>query len=175
VRVHGLSYAQVGLALGLLLGRDGRGGRDHGRLARRPARRARPALVRLDRAIAAWLNVPFVALFLQRNPPPLRSRATRRTSSPRLYTGPLYAMNQGLAEPRMRATAVALHLLVVGIVGGGVSPGSWVTVRRVRASGRTALRPALLSCLRELGARGPRYLCREPAGCATIFFRGAIS
>src|SRR5262249_36544208 len=39
-----------------------------------------------------------------------------------LYTGPLYAMNQGLARPRMRATAVALHLLVVGIVGGGLSP-----------------------------------------------------
>jgi fucose permease len=33
-------------------------------------------------------------------------------------------MNQGLARPRMRATAVAVHLFVVSILGGGVGP--WV-------------------------------------------------
>jgi fucose permease len=42
----------------------------------------------------------------------------------------------------MRATAVALHLLVVGIVGGGLSPWLVGHVRRVRGrAGRAALRP----------------------------------
>jgi fucose permease len=63
-----------------------------------------------------------------------------------LYTGPLYAMNQGLAKPRMRATAVALHLLVVGIVGGGLSP--WLVGHLsdafTPAQGPAALRTALL-------------------------------
>jgi hypothetical protein len=40
-----------------------------------------------------------------------------------LYNGPLYAMNQALAKPRMRAMAVAIHLFVVSIVGGGLGPG----------------------------------------------------
>ncbi len=39
-----------------------------------------------------------------------------------IYTGPIYAMNQNLAKPRMRAMGIALHLLVVSIVGGGVAP-----------------------------------------------------
>jgi fucose permease len=39
-----------------------------------------------------------------------------------MYIGPLYAMNQGLARPRMRAMAVAIHLFVVSILGGGVGP-----------------------------------------------------
>ena len=41
-----------------------------------------------------------------------------------VYTGPLYAMNQGLALPRMRAMAVAVHLFVVSILGGGIGP--WI-------------------------------------------------
>ena len=33
-------------------------------------------------------------------------------------------MNQALAPTRMRATAVAIHLLIVSILGGGVGP--WI-------------------------------------------------
>ena len=31
-------------------------------------------------------------------------------------------MNQALAKPRMRATAVAIHLFMTSIIGGGIGP-----------------------------------------------------
>jgi predicted MFS family arabinose efflux permease len=123
VRVHGLSYAQVGVALGLLSGSMGAAGAiTGGLLADRLGARDRRWYAWIA-VIAAWLNVPFVALFLTAG----STTAALAFYAPHiftagLYTGPLYAMNQGIAKPRMRATAVALHLLVVGIVGGGVSP-----------------------------------------------------
>ena len=63
-----------------------------------------------------------------------------------LYNGPLYAMNQMLAKPRMRAMAVAIHLFVVSILGGGVGPwlvGRWSDALRVRF-GEAGVRFALL-------------------------------
>ena len=58
-------------------------------------------------------------------------------------------MNQGLAKPRMRAMAVAVHLLVVSIVGGGVGP--WVVGQLsdglVGEHGDASIRYALLIVL----------------------------
>ncbi len=123
VRVHGLSYAQVGLALGLLSGGVGATGAIAGGwLADRLGARDRRWYAWIA-AIAAWVNVPFVALFLTAGSTSVALACyAPHIFTAGLYTGPLYAMNQGIAKPRMRATAVALHLLVVGIVGGGLSP-----------------------------------------------------
>ncbi|MBL8552314.1 MAG: MFS transporter [Hyphomonadaceae bacterium] len=39
-----------------------------------------------------------------------------------LYLGPMFAVTQGVAEPRMRATATAFLLLVVNLIGYGLGP-----------------------------------------------------
>jgi hypothetical protein len=39
-----------------------------------------------------------------------------------LYLGPMYAVAQSIVEPRMRATTVAILLLVVNLIGYGLGP-----------------------------------------------------
>jgi predicted MFS family arabinose efflux permease len=147
VRVHGMSYAQVGVALGLLTGGVGAAGAiTGGRLADRLGARDRRWYTWIA-AIAAWAGIPSAALFLSaRDTAVALACFAPHIFTAGLYTGPLYAMNQGLAKPRMRATAVALHLLVVGIVGGGLSP--WLVGHLsdafAAAQGPAALRTALL-------------------------------
>jgi hypothetical protein len=38
------------------------------------------------------------------------------------YLGPMYAVTQGIVSPRMRATAVAVLLFVVNLIGYGMGP-----------------------------------------------------
>jgi predicted MFS family arabinose efflux permease len=162
VRVHGLSYAEVGTALGLLTGGVGAAGAIAGGwLADRLGARDRRWYAWIA-AIAAWAGIPFAALFLTAG----GTAAALAGFAPHiftagLYTGPLYAMNQGLAKPRMRATAVALHLLVVGILGGGLSP--WLVGRLSDAfaasQGAASLRTALLAVVCAASAlAGAGYL-----------------
>ena len=78
-----------------------------------------------------------------------------------LYQGPIYAMNQGLAKPRMRAMAVAIHLFIVSIAGGGVGP--WVVGRASDAlrpsEGELGIRFALLGVFAAgISAAGLFYL-----------------
>jgi predicted MFS family arabinose efflux permease len=123
VRVHGLSYAEVGTSLGLLTGVAGAAGAlTGGWLADRLGAGDRRWYAWTP-AIAAFAALPFGVLFLTAD----STGRALLAFAPHIfltgvYTSPLYAMNQGLAKPRMRATAVALHLLIVNIVGGGVSP-----------------------------------------------------
>jgi hypothetical protein len=39
-----------------------------------------------------------------------------------LYLGPMYAVTQSIVQPRMRATAIAILLLVVNLIGYGLGP-----------------------------------------------------
>ena len=147
VRVHGLSYAEVGAALGLLTGIVGAAGAiAGGRLADRLAARDQRWYAWIA-AISAWAGIPFAVLFLTANGTALAlAYFAPQIFTAGIYAGPLYAMNQGVAKPRMRATAVAVHLLVVGIVGGGLSP--WLVGRLSDAfaatQGVASLRGALL-------------------------------
>jgi hypothetical protein len=87
-----------------------------------------------------------------------------------LYNGPLYAMNQMLAKPRMRAMAVAVHLFVVSILGGGVGPwlvGRWSDALRA-SRGEEGVRFALLAafaigtaCAGVLYLLAARHLVRD--------------
>jgi MFS family permease len=147
VRVHGLSLAQVGTWLGVLsffAGGGGAllGGRLADRLGRRDAR-----WYAFVAAIAAFASLPAGVGFLLLG----SSAAALACYAPQilatgLYNGPIYAMNQGLARPRMRAMAVAIHLFIVSIAGGGVGP--WLVGRAsdaLRASeGELGIRFALL-------------------------------
>jgi MFS family permease len=136
VRVHGMSYAEIGSWLGafaFFAGGGGAlvGGRVADRLGRRDAR-----WYAWVSAIAAFAALPCgVGFTLLASPIAAVFCYAPQIFATALYNGPIYAMNQGLAKPRMRAMAVALHLFIVSILGGGIGP--WLVGR-----GSDALRPS---------------------------------
>jgi predicted MFS family arabinose efflux permease len=147
VRVHGFSYAEVGASLGLLTGVVGAAGALTGGWLSDRLGAGDRRWYAWTAAIAAFLALPFGVLFLTTASTPLAMLLfAPHIFATGLYTSPLYAMNQGLAKPRMRAMAVALHLLVVNLVGGGLSP--WAVGRLSDAftaeQGPRALGSALL-------------------------------
>ncbi|MBW2267479.1 MAG: MFS transporter [Deltaproteobacteria bacterium] len=148
IRVHDFSLGEVGTALGLLTGIvGGAGGLLGGVWADRLSMADRRWYARLP-ALAAFASVPAVAGFaLAGSPMAALFGFALLIFATGVYTGPLYAMNQFLAKPRMRAMSVAIHLFVVSIMGGGVGP--WLVGRLSDTLagdfGDLAIRYALLS------------------------------
>ncbi|MCP5066525.1 MAG: MFS transporter [bacterium] len=123
MRVHGMGMVEVGVWLGLAIGiTGGLGAYLGGRWA--------DALGRRDRRWYVWLPacelaiaVPFVAGFVL-----LESRiAALLCFIPfhllaSMYLGPMLSTIQNLVVPHMRATASAVNLFVVNLVGLGIGP-----------------------------------------------------
>jgi MFS family permease len=128
LRVHELSLATLGTWLGIFAFFCGGGGALlGGRMADRLGR-SDPRWYAWTAAIAAFAALPCGVGFLLAGSPALAIACyAPQILAIALYNGPLYAMNQNLAKPRMRAMAVAIHLFVVSIVGGGVGP--WLVGR----------------------------------------------
>ena len=125
LRVHGMSLSEVGIALGLATGLSGAAGAITGGLLSDRLARANRAWYAWTTAFAALGSLPFaIGFVLSDSSLVALIFFCPMTFLTGMYIGPLYAMNQGLARPRMRATAVAVHLFVVSILGGGVGP--WV-------------------------------------------------
>lgn len=127
-RVHGLSLSQVGLGLGLVSGLGGAVGTLSGGLLADRLGRRYTRWYGWVAAGAAFLAAPAAGLYL------LAGSASAALWSYLLfillvgaYNGPLHAMNQFLAKPRMRAMSVAIQLLIVNTIGGGVGP--WLVGR----------------------------------------------
>jgi predicted MFS family arabinose efflux permease len=147
VRVHGFSYAEVGASLGVITGTAGAAGALFGGWLSDRLGAGDRRWYAWTAALAAFGAIPFGWLFLASEATPLALAAfAPHIFATGVYTGPLYAMNQGLAKPRMRATAVALHLLVVSILGGGIGP--WAVGRLsdtfTASQGSDSIRTALL-------------------------------
>jgi len=128
VRVHGLSYTEVGLALGTVAAFAGGGGAlAGGRIVDWLARHD----VRWHAwvpALAAFGSIPFACGFLLSETTALALACyAPALFATGLYTAPIHAMKQALARPRMRATAVAIYLFVVSLIGGGAGP--WLVGR----------------------------------------------
>ena len=120
-RVHQMGVVEIGTWLGLSVGVGGSAGAYlGGRLADRLGARDQSWYMRLP-AIQALLGVPFVAGFLL-----LQSPALALFSFfpfyfiANMYIGPMLAMPQGLVKLRMRATASAILLFILNMVGLGV-------------------------------------------------------
>lgn len=147
IRVHGFSLAEVGSWLGgLALVAGGAGALLGGRLADRLGR-GDVRWYAWIAAAAAFIALPSGVGFLLIGSPLLALACyTPQILATGLYNGPLYAMNQMLAKPRMRAMAVAIHLFVVSILGGGLGPwlvGRWSDTLRA-SEGEQGVRFALL-------------------------------
>ena len=125
LRVHGMSLTEVGISLGLVTGLSGAAGTMTGGMVSDRLARANRAWYARTTAFAAFGSLPFAIGFLLSDDAFVAlAWFAPMTFLTGMYIGPLYAMNQGLARPRMRATAVAVHLFVVSILGGGIGP--WV-------------------------------------------------
>ncbi|HEX7759167.1 MAG TPA: MFS transporter [Caulobacteraceae bacterium] len=148
MRVHGLTAAQAGLRMGIVFGVGGLTGTFAGGvladwLARRDeAWRARlPAIgqwLSLPTALAAWLvpDLNLATLFL-----------TLSYLMGLLYFAPTFAAAQSLVPDRIRATASAVLLFCLTIVGSSVGPMvvGWLSDLLTPTFGNLSLRYALCS------------------------------
>jgi len=129
IRVHGLTLLEVGLRLGIVSGVAGAIGALAGGLLS-------DRLGRVDQRWYAWVAAIVALLAAPTSLVAYRFMETPEASLAAYavfilvigaYNGPLHAMNQFLAKPRMRSTSVALQLLIVNLIGGVVGP--WVVGR----------------------------------------------
>ncbi len=122
-RVHGMGYGEIGQLLGPMIMFGGCTGVTFGgwltdRLGARDAR----WYMRLP-ALMAVLGLPFAFAFLVADAIPVVIGAfvVFYTVS-NMYVGPLWSTAQNLARPEMRATASAVLLFILNIVGLGLGP-----------------------------------------------------
>ena len=122
MRVHGMNTAEAGLWLGWLAPLGGIAGTFlGGALVDRLGGR-QPSWYLWIPAISSFAHVPVSLLLLLGS-----ERLALAVYAPHsllfaLYVGPIFAAMQGVAPPRMRALAVAIHLLVVNLLGLGAGP-----------------------------------------------------
>ena len=123
IRSHGMSVSAAGTVLALTIGIVGGAGTLLGGLLadrigkRNAAWRLRIVAIASLAAIPVWLVMLFAA----------GSAATLVLLVPcsallAFYLGPTFAMVQSLVDPRMRAVAAALLLLVMNLIGLGLGP-----------------------------------------------------
>jgi MFS family permease len=122
-RVHGLSYGQIGRWLGLTIALAGCGGVTFGGwLADRLAARDPRWAMRLP-AIVSVGALPFALRFLLvASPLAALASFVPFYAISNMYVGPLWSTTQNLARPEMRATASAVLLFILNIVGLGLGP-----------------------------------------------------
>lgn len=122
-RVHAMSWSDIGIAFGSIIGVAGcLGAFIGGRLADRFGARDARWYMRLP-AIQSLLCVPFAAGFVLMPTP----EGALLSFGPfyalgAMYLGPMFAVVQGLAPLRMRTLASAILLFVVNMVGLGLGP-----------------------------------------------------
>jgi MFS family permease len=122
-RVHQMSQTDAGLALGLIFGFVGCSGvYVGGWWADRMGQRDLRWYMRLP-ALQAVIGLPFLVGFL------LADDVTFALCcfvpfyfTANMYIGPMFAMTQGLVPPNMRATASAINLFIVNLIGLGLGP-----------------------------------------------------
>lgn len=158
-RVHGMSPIQIGVWMALIVGLGGSlGTLVGGTLADRMSQRDAGWYMRLP-AILTLIGLPFAFAFL-----------LAESSSWSLifffpfyvlsntYVPAMHAVNQNLARLRMRATAAAIMLFIVNIVGAGAGPFIVGLLNDLYAtrSGNEAIRYSLLT-ISATGALGSLF------------------
>jgi len=122
-RVHGMGWVDIGITLGWVVGLVGCAGAFiGGRLTDWMGSRNTAWYMRLP-ALESLLGVPFAAGFVLLD----NQQLALLCFIPfyflgAMYVGPMHSMIQSLARVRMRATASAILLFVVNMVGAGLGP-----------------------------------------------------
>ena len=123
VRVHEMPIGQIGLLLGFMIGISGVIGTFiGGQIADAAAKRDTRAYVTVP-AVALVVGAPFfIAAMLTPNPYLCIALLAIPTALNSLWYGPVYAAVQSIVPPRLRATAVAIMLFIVNMIGLGLGP-----------------------------------------------------
>lgn len=123
IRTHGLSIEDASLLFGIILGvMAAIGVFASGWLADKMAQRHPNALSWLP-AVGMGLSVPFYAFGFLADSLWLAMPALMIAAMIHyFYLGPMYAVSGGVVDSRMRATAVAITLFVVNLLGYGLGP-----------------------------------------------------
>ena len=122
-RVHAMGWTEIGVTMGWIIGIAGCTGVFlGGKLADRLGRRDTAWYMRLP-ALESFLCIPFVTGFALL----ADTRLAVLSFIPfyflgAAYVGPMHAMVQSLVRVRMRATASAILLFVVNMIGAGLGP-----------------------------------------------------
>lgn len=123
IRVHGLSVGEAGVLLGVALGLAGAAGTWFGgRVADLAGRRDSRAYVLIPAAAAGAGGILFGAAVLVPGVVPALVLLSAAGALNAIWYGPIFATVQGLVAPEQRATAAAVHLFVVNLVGLGLGP-----------------------------------------------------
>ncbi|MFI5215232.1 MAG: spinster family MFS transporter [Candidatus Limnocylindria bacterium] len=169
-RVHGLSRMQIGAWMGPIILVGGCAGVTFGGwLADRLGARDPRWFLRLP-AVIAVAGLPFAVLFLLLP----GSREALFAFAPyyaisNMYVGPLWSTAQNLARPELRATASALLLFILNLVGLGLGPFAVGAINDLLAPayGAGAIRWSLLGVVLTGGVasvlywQGSRHLARD--------------
>jgi predicted MFS family arabinose efflux permease len=123
VRVHELSYGEVGALFGPTIMFGGCLGVTFGGWLSDHLGRRDPRWYMRMPAIASLVSLPFAVGFLLLDSPTLAIACfVPFYTVSNLYVGPLWSTTQNLARPDMRATASAVQLFILNIVGLGFGP-----------------------------------------------------
>ncbi len=122
-RVHGMASMEIGSQLGVIIGVFGSvGALSGGWLGDRLGVRDARWYVWLS-ALVSLVGLPFaVGFLLLPNPGTALASFAIYYVLGAMYVGPLWSMTQGLVKLRMRATASAILLFILNIVGLGLGP-----------------------------------------------------
>ena len=123
VRVHGMSYGDVGRVYGLTIMFGGCIGISFGGwLADRLGKRDVRWYMRMP-AIVTLIGLPFgIGFLLQRETWLAIACFVPFYTVSNMYVGPLWSLTQNLVRPDMRATASAILMFVLNMVGLGLGP-----------------------------------------------------
>lgn len=123
IRVHGLSVGEAGVLLGLTLGLAGAVGTWFGgRAADWAGRRDPRAHVLIPAAAAGVGGVVFATAVLTPAVVPALLILSVAGVMNAIWYGPIFATVQSLVAPEQRATAAAVHLFVINLIGLGFGP-----------------------------------------------------
>jgi len=123
IRVHHLELSQVGLILGGIVGVAGFAGQIVGGRVSDALGKRDPRWYMWTPAIASIVALPFLVVFLLH--PNLYWAVACYTLGGlmmNVWTGPTYAMAQGVARPHMRAMAAAIVIFMLSLVGAALGP-----------------------------------------------------
>ncbi len=122
-RVHEMSWAEIGVTMGWVIGVAGCAGVFlGGKITDRMGLRDAAWYMRLP-AIQSFLAIPFIVGFTLLDDTSMAIACfVPFYFLGAMYVGPMHAMVQSLARVRMRATASAILLFVVNMVGAGLGP-----------------------------------------------------
>ncbi|MET0294335.1 MAG: MFS transporter [Phenylobacterium sp.] len=153
MRSHQLDILQASQITGLLMGFFGGMGAFAAGWLSDQMRERHPGAIAWLPAVGFVLSAPLsIAGYMTSSLPMAVALLALGLSTQYFYLGSMYAIAQGVVHPRMRATAVAILLFIVNLIGYGAGPPVIGAISDLLAGGRLADAGLSLAACRAAGA-----------------------